>query len=88
MTLCGLPVSNMVGSAKLPSAVITPATPVCAIHASASSPYKMLPFANTGIESSSRTVLMMSQSAMPVSVPFCLMVLPCTVKSWHPEALR
>ena len=30
------------------------------------------------------TALMASQSAMPVSWPFCLMVRPWTVSSWQP----
>jgi hypothetical protein len=50
---------------RLTSAVITPSTPVNAIHRSTSSLYKMFPFAKTGTLTACLTALICCQSARP-----------------------
>mmetsp|Transcript_6061 Transcript_6061/g.15462 ORF Transcript_6061/g.15462 Transcript_6061/m.15462 type:complete len:243 (+) Transcript_6061:193-921(+) len=80
------PLSKTVGSVRLASADMTPSTPVFRMHSSTSASYRMLPLATTGMETAALMALMASQSAMPVSCPFCLIVRPCTVSIWQPDA--
>lgn len=80
----GLMPSNMNGFWRFPSADITPQTPVSSMHRSTSRMQQMLPLANTGTLTLSRTFLMIPQSATPVNGPFISRVLPWIVKICAP----
>mmetsp|Transcript_4843 Transcript_4843/g.12698 ORF Transcript_4843/g.12698 Transcript_4843/m.12698 type:complete len:260 (-) Transcript_4843:688-1467(-) len=85
-TSSSLPSMNSAGFSSKGSADNTPWHPVYAMQSKASPMCLTLPFASTGISSSSFTALIMSQSALISLHLFWSLVRPWTASSWHPAS--